>query len=265
MRSILVTGSSSYIGTAFARYMAPLSDYRVDRISLRSAAWRDADFSQYDVVLHAAGIAHIRETAENAPLYYEVNRDLTADVARKAKESGVKHFIFLSSMSVYGLVEGTITAATRPAPNTNYGKSKLQAEELIAPLCSGQFAVSILRPPMVYGPGCRGNYQSLVKLAKIAPLCPDYENRRSMVSIDTLCAYLKALIDNPRSGIFFPQELAYCCTSRMICDIAAQNGRHLRRTRLLKPAVLLFKATATRGKKAFGNLIYQDLTELPLP
>lgn len=265
MKKILVTGKGSYIGTCFANYMAQFPDYQVDTLDMLGDGWRSADFSGYDAVFHVAGIAHIKETADNAHLYYEVNRDLAAETAQKAKAAGVKQFIFLSSMSIYGLVEGTITAATDPCPNTNYGKSKLQAEEMIAPLHDEHFAVSVLRPPMVYGDGCKGNYQALIKLAKIAPVCPDYVNRRSMVSIQTLCAFVKGLVDDPRSGIFFPQEPSYVCTCRMICDIAAQNGRRLRRTALLNPAVSLVKAVSVKGKKAFGDLIYQDLTELPLP
>lgn len=264
MKRILITGKGSYIGTSLASYLQQFpQDYRVNTVDMMGDAWRDTDFSVYDVVFHVAGIAHIKETVENAHLYYEVNRDLAVDTAEKAKKAGVKHFIFLSSMSIYGKIEGVITADTKPDPNSNYGKSKWQAETQIAALCDDSFAVSVLRPPMVYGDGCKGNYQALVKLAKIAPFCPDYTNQRSMVSITTLCTYVKNLIDRCKSGIFFPQEADYVCTCRMIADIAAQNGKKIPLTRLLNPVVSLAKCTV-KGKKAFGNLIYRDLTYLPL-
>lgn len=263
MTNILITGAGSYIGTSFATYLQQWpQDYHVDTVDMIGDTWRHTDFSFYDAVFHVAGIAHIKETAENAHLYYEVNRDLAVETAQKAKDAGVKHFVFLSSMSIYGMVEGIITADTKPNPNSNYGKSKWEAETQIAALCDEHFAVSVLRPPMVYGDGCKGNYQALIKLAKIAPFCPNYTNQRSMVSIDTLCAYVKNLMDCRESGIFFPQEADYVCTCRMIADIAAQNGKKLPLTRLLNPAVSLAKLT-TKGKKAFGNLIYHNLTHLP--
>lgn len=265
MTNILITGEGSYIGTSFAAYMQQWpQDYQVDTVDMIGDNWRNTDFSVYDAVFHVAGIAHIKETAENAYLYYEVNRDLAVETAQKAKDAGVKHFVFLSSMSIYGLVEGIITADTQPAPNTNYGKSKWQAERQIAALCDDTFAVSVLRPPMVYGDNCKGNYQALVKLAKIAPFCPNYVNERSMVSIATLCSYVKNLIDRRASGIFFPQEEAYICTCRMIADIAEQNGKKLPLIRLLNPAVSLAKMT-TKGKKAFGNLTYAKELSTGLP
>lgn len=262
MTNILITGAGSYIGSSLANYMSQWpQDYHVDTLDMVGDAWRQVDFSAYDAVFHVAGIAHRKETAENAHLYYEVNRDLAAETARKANADGVKHFIFLSSMSIYGLVEGVITADTPPAPCTHYGCSKWQAEGLLKPLNDDSFTVSILRPPMVYGDGCKGNYQALVKLAKLSPICPNYTNQRSMLSIDNLCAYVKALIDRPESGIFFPQDDNYVCTCHMIANIAAQNGKKLKTTRLLNPAVSLLKYTQ-KGKKAFGDLIYRDLTHL---
>ena len=263
MTDILITGAHSYIGTSFADFMAqwPL-DYRVDTLDVHGDVWQQADFSAYDAIFHVAGIAHRKETEENAHLYYEVNRDLAAEIAKKAKADGVRQFVFLSSMSVYGLTEGTITADTVCAPHTHYGNSKLQAENLLAPLQDERFTVSILRPPMVYGDGCKGNYRSLVKLAKVLPVCPDYHNQRSMISIDTLCAYVKNIIDQPLGGIYFPQEGNYICTCRMMADIAAKNGKKLPLSRLLNPAVSLLKLTH-KGKKAFGDLIYRDLDYLP--
>src|SRR5690606_7124221 len=117
------------------------------------------------VVIHVAGIAHVKETKENADLYYKVNRDLAFEVAKKAKNEGVKQFIFLSSMSVYGIETGIIKINTPTNPKTNYGRSKLEAEELISSIESDSFKVAILRPPMIYGKGCKGNYIRLANLA----------------------------------------------------------------------------------------------------
>lgn len=259
MRRILITGKNGYIARRFEEYIRRFpEEYRVRSISLRDGAWRETDFSQYDVVLHTAGIAHVRETPENAELYYAVNRGLAIETAERAKSGGVEQFIFLSSMSVYGVEEGTITAETVPAPVSHYGKSKLQAEEGLLPLESETFTVSILRPPMVYGDGCKGNYQTLVRIARSSPVFPDYQNRRSMVSIETLCRFIKDVIDGRSGGVFVPQERAYICTSEMVREIAARNGRRMKLVRWLNPAAALARRFTRRGRKAFGDLIYQD-------
>ncbi|MBE5817407.1 MAG: NAD-dependent epimerase/dehydratase family protein, partial [Clostridiales bacterium] len=186
MKKILITGANSYIGTSFEKYINEnYSDkYTVDTVDMIDGTWREKDFSSYDSVFHVAGIAHQKETKENAPLYYKVNRDLVIEAAKKAKNDGVKQFVFLSSMSVYGMETGVITEDTLPSPKSNYGKSKLQAEEELDKIQSEGFVIAKIRPPMVYGEGCKGNYQTLIKIARKLPFFPDYENQRSMIHID---------------------------------------------------------------------------------
>ena len=257
MKKILITGANSYIGTSFERYMQQYAnDYQVDTIDMIDGSWREKDFSGYDVVYHVAGIAHQKETKKNADLYYKINRDLAIEVARKAKKEGVFQFVFLSSMSVYGKDTGVITEATQPAPKCNYGKSKLQAEKGLGELLSDNFIVAILRPPMVYGEGCKGNYQTLVKIAQKAPLFADYKNERSMIHIDNLSGFIKAIIDDKKSGVFLPQDSNYICTCQMIQSIAMSNGKRMRLTKLLNPFIWFIKVFTRKGKKAFGNLIY---------
>lgn len=155
MKRLLITGKNGYIARQFEAFIRQFpEEYGVTSVSLRGDDWREMDLSPYDVILHTAGIVHIRETPENAHLYYEVNRDLTIELAGKAKNAGVKQFVFLSTVSVYGMDEGVITQETVPNPVTHYGQSKLQAEEGILPFQTENFTVSILRPPMVYGDGC---------------------------------------------------------------------------------------------------------------
>ena len=154
MKRILITGANSYIGTSFEKWLQQWPDkYYVNTIDMIDGSWRQKSFTGYDVVFHVAGIAHVKETKKNKELYYRVNRDLTYETATKARAEGVKHFIFLSSMSVYGIENGVINRNTLLNPTTNYGKSKLQAEKLIQPLNDDSFKVVILRPPMVYGKG----------------------------------------------------------------------------------------------------------------
>lgn len=258
MKKILITGAGSYIGNSFSRYLSRFpGQYQVETVDMIGGSWRDRDFSGFDAVYHVAGIAHIRETAENAHLYYEVNRDLAVETAQKAKKDGVPQFVFLSSMSVYGMEEGCITRQTQPDPKSNYGKSKLQAEEGLEALRGEGFRIAVLRPPMVYGEGCKGNYQSLVKFAKRMPFFPAYQNRRSMLHIDGLSETVREIIDTQGEGLFLPQDENYVCTCKMVQDIAHSMGKNMKLMKVLNPAVTLVKHCTTAGKKAFGDLYYE--------
>lgn len=258
MKKILITGAGSYIGESFARYLKQFPEqYETETVDMVDGSWRNQSFTGFDAVYHVAGIAHIKETAENANLYYEVNRDLAVETAKKAKAEGVQQFVFLSSMSVYGMEEGCISRNTQPAPRSNYGKSKLQAEEGLEELKSDTFRIAVLRPPMVYGEGCKGNYQSLVKFAKLLPFFPDYSNKRSMLHIDGLCEAVRKLIDSQGQGLYLPQDEEYVCTCQMVQGIARNMGKNMKLLKVLNPAVVLAKCCTTMGKKAFGDLYYE--------
>lgn len=257
MKKILITGANSYIGMSFEKYMAQWPEqYQVDTVDMIDGSWREKSFAGYDAVFHVAGIAHIKETEENAHLYYEVNRDLAVETAKKAKADGVAHFVFLSTMAVYGIEEGTISRSTKTDPKTHYGKAKLEAEHKIDGLRSDSFAIAVMRPPMVYGDGCKGNYQALVKFADIMPVFPDYKNQRSMIHIDRLCWYVKDLIDHRHDGLVLPQDENYVCTCEMVQQIAAANGKQLKLWKVLNPFVWLLVKCTNKGRKAFGNLTY---------
>lgn len=259
MKKILITGANSYIGTSFEKYMAQWPEkYQVDTVDMIDGTWREKDFSGYDTVFHVAGIAHQKETQENAELYYKINRDLAFDTAVKAKTDGVKQFIFLSSMSVYGLETGVITKETVPTPKSNYGKSKLQAEELLNGLADETFKVAILRPPMVYGKGCKGNYQILRKFALKFKVFPTLMNHRSMIYIDNLSAYIEKLIIADGYGLFFPQNPATICSKDLVKAICQVNGVKL----LVCPLFNIVKMVPiSQVKKVFGDLLYDEIDE----
>lgn len=259
MKKILITGANSYIGVSFENYLAKWADeYTVDTVDMIDGTWKEKDFSAYDVVFHVAGIAHRKETKENAALYYKVNRDLVIEVAKKAKADGVGQFIFLSSMSVYGTETGVITKETTPAPKTNYGKSKLQAEEGIRPLADDSFAICTLRPPMVYGKGCKGNFQTVCKLVRKSPVFPKVNNERSMIYIDNLCAFVKLCVDRSLQGLYFPQNREYVKTSDMARVIAETTQKKLWISGLAGVGVCAMHPFVGMVKKAFGSLIYQN-------
>lgn len=256
MKRILITGKNSYIGTSVENWlMRELDKYKVESISLRDGAWKEKDFSEYDVVFHVAGIAHIKETEENKELYYKVNRDLAYDVANKSKVNGVKQFIFLSSMSVYGVENGIVDKDTPLKATSAYGKSKIEAEELINKLQGECFTVSTLRPPMVYGKGCKGNYSRLAGLALKTPIFPNIDNKRSMIYIDNLSEFVKQLIDNQSAGLFFPQNTEYVNTSEMVRLIAEVHGKKIMMTKLFNPLLRLLNVSTVN--KLFGDLVYR--------
>ena len=258
MKRILITGANSYIGMSFEKYMQQWpDDYHVDTVDMIDGTWRNKSFAGYDAVFHVAGIAHQKETEENAPLYYKVNRDLAVETAQKAKTDGVGQFVFLSTMAVYGIEEGAINMKTEPSPVSHYGKAKWEAEQQMVQLRSGDFALAVMRPPMVYGEGCKGNYQSLVRFAKMMPVFPDYQNKRSMIHIDRLCWYVKDLIDRQYDGLVLPQDEEYVCTCCMVRDLAQGMGKNMKLLKLLNPAVSLVKRFTVAGKKAFGDLYYE--------
>ncbi|WP_410514277.1 NAD-dependent epimerase/dehydratase family protein [Paenibacillus sp. BR2-3] len=256
MRKILITGANSYIGTSLEKWLEQYpAKYFIDTVDIRGCSWEEKDFSEYDVVFHVAGVAHIKETKENEELYYKVNRDLAYKVAGKAKVDGVKQFIFLSSMSVYGIECGVINKRSPLNPKSSYGKSKLEAEELINHLSDGAFKVVILRPPMIYGKACKGNYPKLARLALKAPVFPDIKNKRSMLYIENLSEFLRILIDNCSSGLFFPQNKEYICSSEMVKLIGVAHSKRIFMTKLFNPLLNLIKTRTVN--KVFGDLVYE--------
>ena len=255
MKNILITGKNSYIGTSLENWLMREPDkYKVDTVDMKDRSWKEKDFSSYDVVFHVAGIAHIKETSDNQNLYYKVNRDLAYETAQKAKQDGVEQFIFLSSMSVYGIEQGVIDKNTPLTPNSAYGKSKIEAEKLINKLQDDSFTVATLRPPMVYGKGCRGNYPRLVGLALKTPIFPKVDNKRSMIYIDNLSEFVKRLIDNRSGGLFFPQNADYVNTSEMVRIIAEVHGKRVVMTKLFNPLLRLLNVSTVN--KVFGDLMY---------
>ena len=257
MKHILITGADSYIGNALTEYL-PENSYKITTLDVRNESWQEESFTGFDAVLHVAAIVHQKERTEMEELYFRINRNLSVQIARKAKAEGVGQFIFMSSMSVYGMDTGVITPDTVPAPVSFYGKSKLAAEELIRAGADEHFKVCILRPPMVYGHGCKGNFQTVVKLVKKLPVFPQLHNQRSMIHIDNLCEFLKLCIDEGESGLFFPQDRDYMQTSRMARTIAEKLGRRIWFSRLAGLAVRLTIPFLSLTKKAFGTLIYLD-------
>lgn len=255
-KKILITGKNSYIGENIKEYLNAQPDYyEVEIIETKGLNPTAELFEGYDVVINVAGIAHIKESDENRSLYYEVNRDLCIAIAESAKKAGVKQFINLSSMSVYGMTTGHITKETLPHPTTAYGDSKLQADNAIKAMMDESYKVAVLRPPMVYGKDCKGNYQTLREFAIKSQVFPNYKNERSMIYIGNLCEFIKCTIDRESSGLFFPQNKEYVRTSDMVRIVARQHDRKLIMPRMFNMVIRTIPLSLI--KKVFGNLTYE--------
>ena len=236
------------------------TEYEIDRVSSRNNEWEKLDYGKYDAVLHVAGIAHVDAKANMEQQYYAVNRDLTIACCKKAKEDGARQFIFLSSIIVYGesksLKPVVITPDTKPEPNGFYGRSKLEAEEGILPLIGEEFKVSVIRPPMVYGKGSKGNYPKLAKLAGIIPIFPNIKNERSMIHIDNLCECIRLIIKEKESGIFCPQNKEYVSTVELVEEIARQKGKKMHLIGIFNPLLRLMAKKINFINKVFGSFVY---------
>lgn len=256
MKNILITGVNSYIGNSFEQYIKENDKFKTSKISFRNTNLNDICLNEFDVILHVAGIAHIKETKENKALYYQINRDLTIDIAKKAKNEGVSQFIFISSMSVYGISSGIIEKNTKCTPKSAYGLSKLEAEQEIFSLQDEKFKVCAIRPPMVYGKNCVGNYKTLAKFAYKLPVFPDINNKRSMIFIDNLCEFIKLVIKNNDSGIFMPQNEEYVQTSKMVSYIAFEKKKKIVFTKKCNILIKILCRILPFANKAFGSLAY---------
>ena len=272
-KNVLITGKGSYIGETFRTYAEKYYPaLKVDAVDMLDSKWREIDFSEYDLVYHVAGIAHADvgnvDEATKAN-YYAVNTDLAVEVCEKAKSAGVKTFVFMSSMIVYGDSAPygkckVIDEHTVPFAANFYGDSKLQADVAVRNMADESFKVIVLRPPMIYGKDSKGNYPTLAKHAKKLPIFPDVDNQRSMLHIDNLCEFLcqimlvKEVKEN--AIVLIPQNAEWTKTSDMVKSIAEVSGKKIVTSVLVKPAVCVCgKMPGKIGalvNKAFGNNCY---------
>ena len=252
---VLITGKNSYVGRAAALRLTE-AGHEVEELDMIGNAWKEKDFSGFDCVFHVAGIAHDVKGKQNEGLYMAVNRDLAVETAEKAKNSGVKQFIFMSSMSLYENCKGNITVETPYSAKSPYGKSKLQADEKIREMSDENFKVAVLRPPMIFGKDCKGNFPRLVSLALKTPLFPKIENKRSMLYIENLSEFVRLAVENRVEGVFFPQNPQYFATYAIVSTAAAAKGKKLRLTKLFNWLVFLLMPFSKSIKKVFGSLTY---------
>ena len=270
MRKVLITGANSYIGMSFEKYVADhySLELSVDTMDMIDGSWKQKDFSSYDIVFHVAGIAHAdvgNVSNEIKAKYYAVNTDLAIETCKKAKHEGIKQFVFMSSAIVYGDSapygkSKRITKDVEPTPANFYGDSKWQADKGVRELADDNYIVTVLRPPMIYGKGSKGNYPTLAKMAKKLPVFPDVINERSMLYIENLCEFLCQVMIRGESGIFWPQNAEYTKTSQMVKTISETVGHKIYVSKCWNWIVGLARLIPGKPRglanKAFGNLSY---------
>lgn len=267
MKKILITGAGSYVGGSVGKHLEQFPEkYSVATLDMIGDEWEKADFSGYDTVFHVAGLAHAdvgKVSDQVKAKYYAVNTDLAVKTAKKAKAEGVRQFIFMSSAIVYGDSapigkEKIVDKNTPYQPSNFYGDSKVQAEKGLLPLQGDGFDVVILRCPMIYGKNSKGNFPELEKLALKTPIFPKVNNRRSMLYVGNLAEFVRLMIENGESGIFWPCNKEYSNTAELVQKIAACRGKKVR----LVPGFgwALKGAAHITGyvNKAFGNLAYAE-------
>lgn len=264
MKKILITGAGSFVGSSLRAYLDGNTDYCVSTLSVRDNAWMNYSFADVDVIYHCAAIVHEPSTKndpDQAARYHQVNAVLPFELAKKAKAEGVSQFIFLSSASVYGVKSAigkacTIGKNTPTVPTDLYGQSKLEAEELLQSLSDDSFKIVIIRPPMIYGAGCKGNFNALVSLAGKLPVFPKTYNAHFMIYIDNLSEFVRLMIDREEAGVFCPQNDCIVSTDEIIRLIA----KHLGKKVVIIPGLLwmlkLVSFVSVKAEKAFGSLTY---------
>ena len=268
MKRILITGANSFVGTNIEKWLIREPEqFQVDTVDTMNEAWKKADFTKYDVVFHVAGIAHVNPKLEMAPLYYKVNRDLTIEIANWAKEHGVKQFIYMSSKIVYhaskSLKGDWVRKDTKPDPNDFYGDSKLQAEKGLKGLQCNTFKVAIIRPPMIYGPGNKGNLPRLGWLAQKTPVFPAWHNKSSMLHVVNLAEFVKQITVREMSGTFFPQNAEYADTVEIVRLFAKEHGHKVWISRLFNPLVWLGAKFLPAIPKMFSDSYYvQEMSKM---
>ncbi len=266
MKRILITAQNSFIGTSLRDYLEKAGGFKVDCISQRDESWKNTDFSVYDSIVDVTGKAHAdtKDPSEELKREYEkINCDLAYETAKKAKNEGVPHFIYLSSMIVFG--ESSKAGRGKPIkrdgalnPAGAYGLSKMHAEERLSELSDELFKVAVIRPPMVYGRNCKGNYNKLSKFAKLSLFVPEVDNLRSMIYIDHLCELIRLIIINEDGGFFMPSDAEPVNTSDMVVMISKLHGLPCFKLKGFVGILNILSGKVPVLKKVFGSFVYED-------
>ena len=257
MNKILITGSTGYLGSSFLNQFG--NKYTFEKFSLLNQKIEDIDFDRIDIILHCAALVH-QKVEHSYEKYHDINVEYPVKLAKLAKQNGVKQFVFISTIAVYGEEKEKLDENTIYNPITPYGKSKLEAENELLKLNDDSFIVSIIRPPMIYGKNAPGNIDSLVKLVKKLPIIPlgSIENRRSFISIQNLCYMIDKIITQQKAGVFLASDDKPVSTSKLIELIAKNLDKKIYLIKIPFFESLLKLVKPSFYKRLYGSLEVDD-------
>ena len=263
MKRVLIVGKNSYIGNCLHKWLTQenAGEFLADKISVRDDEWMKVDLNRYDAVLYLSGKVHLKEKKEKWSEYVRLNAELPFEFARKSKECGVPHFVFFSTKGVYQPNTRFIDKNTEPVPQKLYGKSKLMGEKNIIALADESFKVSVIRSPVVYGEGCRGNFPKLLKLSKRVHVFPKLFNKRSMIYIWNLCEFVRLLLEKPvYESILFPQDKEQFSVTDMMIMLWKERKEKYRLSSFLAVIVKLLLKLNASGKlnTMFKETVYDS-------
>lgn len=264
MKKILVTGKNGYIANCFKKYIENnYEEYEIDLISVRNDEWKKKGFNEYFAVFNTIGLTHNNARAGAEEEFYRLNSTLPYEIAVKAKQDGVRMFIHMSSMIVYGNMSGIgettiIDSNTLPNPcDSIYGKSKLSGEFKLQELKDEKFSVAIIRSPLIYGCNTPDNVEKLIKYAMKFPIFPNIKNSISMIYDENLCELIRLILEHNSEGVFFPQMETSICTSKFVKDLANESENKIWFTCIFNPLLKLLSKKFLFIGKAFGNQEYE--------
>jgi nucleoside-diphosphate-sugar epimerase len=258
-QKILLTGASGFLGKTFNELYQ--DQFQVEKLNLRNGII-ETDYSSYECLIHCAAMVHKINGAPEKE-YFAINAELTKKLAIIAKKNGLRHFIFISTVHVYGDSgsvsnhEQSYSENSQCHPKDAYGRSKLLAEKYLQELADANFTVSIVRSPLVYGKGSKGNIVSLIKLIQKCPILPlaYKQNHRSIIYVENLCYFIQLLVQQKVGGIFLPQDEHPVSTAELVRLISKALNKKI--LLLSMPCFLMrfiFFVFPKQSSRLFGTL-----------
>lgn len=252
MKKVLITGANSFLGNNTKLYLERKEEYLVDILDMTDKKWILSDFSKYDVVFNVCAIVH-RFDVEDDSLYFEINRDLAVEIATKAKTEGVKQFIQTSTNGVFGVDLGIMSSKNGFFPKTAYEKSKYEADCLLEKLRDDDFKICIIRPPLIYGKGCKGNFPKLEKYGINRKVFPSLKNKKDFIYIENMADFVMFAIENNLDEICYPRDPNLVAVSDMVSLIANLNGNKMHLWWIFNPFVRIVYRFSHALRLVFGD------------